>query len=254
MFKKYRSQLLKAIKKEYSFFPSLGLVSKVNSGSHNDMNYKTFKKSFTIFKPYLIEIESSIDKINSFNDLKTIGYNFENQMFIKTNNVNTHKGLIFCIGIFYYCFLIHKINQVDLKTTIIDFCQPLKKLQLNSNSYKLTKRYNLKHAIDNAIDGYQVVFESYSFFKNLNNNYKLLALLLYISKKIDDTTLIQKIGYEKYLLVKEDFNYLLNNILEKKLSKKEILKINQNYILQNISPGGAADLLVLVLFLKNINY
>lgn len=251
--KKFRS----AIKTEYTFFPSLGLVSKINAGSHKDMNYKTFKKSYKVFKPYFKEIDNRFYEINRFCVLKDIGFKYENLMFQLTDGINTHKGLIFCAGIFYYCYKKSSLEKTDLQKTVAKFCQDLKQLERpQSKSDDLRKKYQIKHTIDYAIEGYEIVFDAYSFFKTLNmpRKTKYFTLLIYLITTIDDSTLINKIGFEQWLNLKDQYKIVLNKLITNQFTKREIISLNKEAIKNNISPGGCADIFALVLFLNKINF
>ncbi|QEH61437.1 triphosphoribosyl-dephospho-CoA synthase [Spiroplasma chinense] len=254
----YSSLMLRAIKTEYSFFPSLGLVSKKNSGSHKDMNFKTFQKSYKAFIPYFKEIDNNLESINTFNQLKQIGFKYEQIMFKKTKDINTHKGLIFCCGIFYFCFKKSKMLSLDFETYLLQFCKELSRIPRPvSKSNSMVEKYNLKHAIDYAIEGYKIVFETYMFYKKLNikdENIKLFTTLIHLTINLDDTTLINKIGFENWLEIKQSYIKVENQLINNELTFEEILEINQQAINNNISPGGCADILVLVIFLDLINY
>ncbi|ATZ17637.1 triphosphoribosyl-dephospho-CoA synthase [Mesoplasma melaleucae] len=253
------NDFLKAIEIEFSFYPSLGLVSKQNSGCHFDMDYKTFQNSLKIFKPFLKTIYKDFNQIKDFYDLKQIGFNFENKMFEETNGVNTHKGLIFHSSIFFYCFLYTQINAGTLQKNIINFCKPLKSIPIKSKSMDLCKEYNLAHPTQIAISGYPVVFKALNYYQsiqhlNLEENLKYFLLLIFLTVNIDDTTMILKIGIQSYNNIKADLNSLAIKIEKNELSFKEIEEINNHFIKERVSPGGAADLFVLVMFLKLINY
>ncbi|ASP28336.1 triphosphoribosyl-dephospho-CoA synthase [Spiroplasma corruscae] len=264
--KKVLNNALKSIKTEITFYPCLGLVSKKNSGSHNDMNYKTFLKSYKILKQYLKEINNKFNTIKNFENLKNIGLKYEIEMFKKTNNINTHKGLIFALGIFYYCYITYNKKYNNLKNYIKSFCKTLDNFDYkNINTYgsKLYLKYKVKSARHVACDGYSVVFDIYSFYKKkikdlkLKHNYKLFFLLIKCCLEIDDTTLINKIGFNNYNKIKTKMNNILLLIDRDKFDKKfylEIKEFNDYSIHRNISPGGAADILVLVLFLIKNKY
>ena len=104
-FLSYRvSQLaLKAMISEVSTFPSFGLVSPVSSGSHKDMDYYTFLNSSMAITPYLKEMfrlgYSHYPPEYIFHTIRNVGKECEEEMFKATNNNNTHKGMIFLIGI-----------------------------------------------------------------------------------------------------------------------------------------------------------
>lgn len=255
----YKNLFLESIETEYSFYPSLGLVSKASSGSHKDMNWETFCKSFKTFEPMFNDIIENVDNIKDFYDLKTIGLKYEQFMFSKTKGINTHKGLIFHSSIFFYCFIYSKKYDQDFREFLVSFCEPLKSIEINSKSMKICKELNLKHPIQVAYEGYQIVFEGLNYFKEVSKkeidvNIKYLLLIIYITIQIDDTTLLLKLSKYEFSKVKKDLKEFENNLLLNKLDNNEIKNINELFVQRNVSPGGAADLFVLVLFLYKVNY
>ncbi|MDV3157515.1 MAG: triphosphoribosyl-dephospho-CoA synthase [Candidatus Phytoplasma australasiaticum] len=93
-----------AIETELLCYPSLGLVSINSCGSHQDMNFNLFMKSKETFGVYFYHIYNLVLSYKSlnFNKLRVLGVEQEKRMFEVTNNINTHKGLIFSFGIIYY--------------------------------------------------------------------------------------------------------------------------------------------------------
>jgi len=199
--KDYYPAALRAIKSEMESYPSLGLVSKVNQGSHKDMDINSFYKSYEIFPPYLLAIEKNLNAIKTFTDLRTIGLLYEHMMLAQTNQINTHKGLIFALGIFYYS-LLKNTDKTKIIPEIKTFCLPLKEdFKGNLDTKGLTwYQQGINGARQTALDGYQVVFDAYDFYhqflwpQRLAENEVNFTLLLYFLTHIQDTTLISKIG------------------------------------------------------------
>ena len=94
---------LKAMISEVSTFPSFGLVSPISTGSHNDMDYYTFLNSAIAITPYLKDMfkigYSYQNPKYIFDAIRSLGKICENKMFEATKNVNTHKGMIFLMGV-----------------------------------------------------------------------------------------------------------------------------------------------------------
>lgn len=252
---------INCITEEAEFWPCLGLISKKDPGCHTDMDINTFYKSITVFRPYLNEINLKQNTINTFNDLQVIGIKYENLMFDATNGINTHKGLVFSLSIFYYALL--KTQGKDIQNFISDFCKPLELSLKNKDTKGLQAFHNLnfKTARHMALSGYDVVFKVYNEYKTWsldikNSKYVNTILLLKLTHSIDDTTMFSKIGIDKYLSTKIIIENLLIKILSNSDSswEEDLLSFNAKAIQDKISPGGAADLLVLVLILININF
>ena len=94
---------LQAMLYEVSCYPSPGLVSPVSNGAHKDMNYFTFIDSTAVLSKYLAlfvqEGYSHRCCKEIFNSIRTVGVEAEKDMFTKTKGINTHKGMLFLIGI-----------------------------------------------------------------------------------------------------------------------------------------------------------
>ncbi|MDD6282970.1 MAG: triphosphoribosyl-dephospho-CoA synthase [Oribacterium sp.] len=100
--------------------PKPGLVDRQDNGSHRDMTFETFIDSTEAITPYIVEMflagfdgvsvlsravpgydpaltYSEAERI--FLMIRVIGMNADRAMFTATHGVNTHKGMIFTMGI-----------------------------------------------------------------------------------------------------------------------------------------------------------
>ncbi|WP_425380552.1 triphosphoribosyl-dephospho-CoA synthase [Spiroplasma endosymbiont of Stenodema calcarata] len=253
---------------EANSYPSFGLVSKKDSGCHQDMNIKTFIKSSATFKFYFRDIINLVTNNSEldFASLRKLGCHQEARMLSATKNINTHKGLIFAFGIIFYitCYgLYYKIPFTKWSSLIKKMTISLKKdfENFNGKTYgeKLYQLYNITGARGLAIDGYQIVFEEgLTFLKYYqkvypqlsNEDYSLLLLVFYLSR-INDTTLIVKVGYEQSKEIANKAKEWIEILASKGWQNfyQIVLEHNLKYQQQKISPGGCADLCVITLFL-----
>ncbi|MGA0448078.1 MAG: triphosphoribosyl-dephospho-CoA synthase [Candidatus Phytoplasma pyri] len=267
--KKIINLALRYIKIEALSYPCFGLVSKKDSGCHLDMNIKTFLISQKTFKFYFKEIYILAIKNSDLNflSLRKLGQKQEKRMLKVTNNVNTHKGLIFAFGIIYYISiysLFHKIPFDIWSFLIKKITKPLindfKNLNFYSKSKQIFKNFKILGARGEALNGYSVIFDKgLPFLKYYSKKYpkltqenKCLLLLIFYLTEIDDTTLIFKIGYHKSQIIKKKAKEWLNILFLKgwKTFYKIILKNNDFYKKNKVSPGGCADLCIVTLFLS----
>ena len=87
--------------------PKPGLVDRRDTGSHSDMSYETFLLSTEAITPYLAEMfeeglrsgGNTENPENVFLGIRKTGMEAEKAMYAATGNVNTHKGMIFTMGI-----------------------------------------------------------------------------------------------------------------------------------------------------------
>lgn len=256
---------------EAKSYPSFGLVSEYDSGCHKDMNYATFVASAATFRNYFHEICHLVISNSSLNffQLRELGQKQEIRMYQATNNINTHKGLIFHYGIIFYIIMhqnYYQTNITSYQSLIKSFIWPLKFDFINFNNktkgQQLYDQYQITGARGVALMGYQIVFtDGLKFLRFCQTNYPtltqeqlVLLLLVFYLSQIQDTTLISKIGYQKAKIITEQANDWIKILINQGYDQfyQTILKNNQAMKEANISPGGCADLVVITLFLGTI--
>src|ERR1700722_9062743 len=88
-----------ALLAELETWPKPGLVSHVDSGSHNDMDAGTFRASTRAITPFYGHLTVAGASGSSMNKLREIGLKAERAMLAVTGGVNTHRGAIFSLGL-----------------------------------------------------------------------------------------------------------------------------------------------------------
>ncbi|MDV3158289.1 MAG: triphosphoribosyl-dephospho-CoA synthase [Pigeon pea little leaf phytoplasma] len=259
----YKTQLI---------YPYLGLVSINSCGSHQDMNFNLFMKSKETFSVYFRHIYNLVllHKSLNFNKLRILGIEQEKRMFKVTNNVNTHKGLIFSFGIIYYVVSYCLFHNIPFSNWHFQTCQLTKELRKDflyfnnkTSGEKIFKKFGIMGARGDALAGYyKIFFQGLPFILRIykRNPYLksqefYLCLLIFYMGIIEDTTLINKIGFSFFKKIqKKALSWL--NILENMgfiTFQKAILSKNNYYVNNKISPGGCADLSVVTYFLFCVN-
>ncbi|GAA0179637.1 triphosphoribosyl-dephospho-CoA synthase CitG [Clostridium sediminicola] len=266
----------KAVLYEVSASPKPGLVDRYNSGAHNDMDYFTFLRSSSAiiseFKSMaavgtLIEDKQLKDVLEM---IRPIGIKAEKKMFQATSGVNTHKGIIFSIGVICVAagFAMKKTGDHIIKAEVI--CDIVKritsgicereltniedKVQL-SNGEKLYKKYELKGIRGEVESGFETVMTKglpilRKDIEKGNLNDILVQALLNIMTVSEDTNIVWR--HDKYTLnyVKEYSKIVLENggMFSDK-GKRNVIDMDKAFIEKNISPGGSADLLAVTIML-----
>ena len=80
-------------------YPKPGLVSLVDSGSHDDMDADTFRRSVAAIEPFFARLARAGAAGTPLGDLRAIGLEAEVAMLAVTGGVNTHRGAIFALGL-----------------------------------------------------------------------------------------------------------------------------------------------------------
>ena len=74
--------------------------------------------------------------------------------------------------------------------------------------------------------------------------------LLHLIANIDDTSLIHRSSRERHLEVQKDLQKFLKK--DPRPALDVIYALDQKFVAENLSPGGAADMLAMTYFLANI--
>jgi len=269
------SLAVQAMLYEASCAPSPGLVSQTSSGAHTDMDYFTFLDSATALINPLIHCTeagfSSRSPQKIFHQLREIGKVGEQQMFKKTSGVNTHKGMLFLLGIGCAAggkALFKGARFSSLQSIIKEFTSGLVERELNSglletnNDDKLIltngERLFLQHKVEGIRGevqrGLPTVFDfSLPFYKanqGLSQNHRLVQTLLAIMKFCEDTTILHRHSLETLKEVQEKAKQILDiGGVTTTQGLKAIEEMNEDFSNRKISPGGSADLLGVTVFL-----
>jgi len=93
-----------ALQREVELTPKPGLVDRLNSGSHRDMDLATFHASIQAIAPWFPSstagrVHAGCGCRETAAHLRPAGRACEDAMLQATAGVNTHKGSIFCMGL-----------------------------------------------------------------------------------------------------------------------------------------------------------
>ncbi|RUT79584.1 triphosphoribosyl-dephospho-CoA synthase [Ancylomarina longa] len=274
---------LKALLHEVALTPKPGLVDRVSNGSHTDMDFGTFLNSSAVLSVYFKEIVdfgytfSGEHLSDALPKLRQVGIRMEQDMFIETNGVNTHKGAIFLLGfsLFISAYLIAQGNFSYQK-----FVEIIKDLNGNLVDRELVRRMypNQKTHGEECFDkfgekgkgirgeiqdGLPTVFKyalpvlrgSFDKVEVLTDKILqkgLTLALLSIMANNDDSNILYRKGENILEELKEKSHqaYITREIRFFELKYQELIEYCQ---VNHISPGGSADLLAVSLFLYKIN-
>lgn len=260
---------MQAMLYEVTCYPTPGLVSPISNGAHKDMNYFTFVDSITVLSKYfpLFVLEGYSDKSykDIFNKIRTIGVEAEKEMFKKTNGINTHKGMLFLMGVasaavgkvIYEKKSFEAISCVikEMAAGIVEKELLLLKDDLNlSHGERLYLKYKNEGIRGEVEKGIPTVFNfSLDFYKqgkDLSQNDRLVNTLIAIMQICDDSTIIHRHNPKVLEEVKEKAKEITKlGGMRTTYGREKINDLCEEFIERNISPGGSADLLGVTVFL-----
>ena len=244
-----------ALQAELDTTPKPGLVDKDNNGAHRDMDYALMQRSIDTLHPYFVKLArlGFADTLPTHTAIRDIGIEAERAMLAATNGVNTHKGALFSMGLAVVAAA-HEKDTDSLQTTIkaLAACFPDTNGTHGSKAKLLSKGTTaIKGALDNAREGYEMLFAEWLPFyierRKERDAHTLHKTLLRIMCDLDDTNVIYRTDLATAKEVKQEARALLDSF-----SKAALKDMDRRYTARNISPGGAADMLSLTIFIGSI--
>ena len=244
-----------ALQAELDTTPKPGLVDKDNNGAHRDMDYALMQRSIDTLHPYFVKLAllGCADALPTHTSIRDIGIEAEKAMLSATNGVNTHKGALFSMGLAVVAAA-HEKNTDSLQTTIKALAASFPDTNgTHGSKAKLLSKDTtaIKGALDNAREGYEMLFAEWLPFyierRKERDAHTLHKTLLRIMCDLDDTNVIYRTDLATAEEVKQEARALLDNF-----SKAALKDMDRHYTTRNISPGGAADMLSLTIFIGSI--
>lgn len=244
-----------ALQAELDTTPKPGLVDKDNNGAHRDMDYTLMQRSIDTLHPYFVQLAllGFADTLPSHTSIRDIGIEAEKAMLSATNGVNTHKGALFSMGLAVVA-AVHEKDTDSLQTTIKALAASFPDTNgTHGSKAKLLSMGTtaIKGALDNAREGYEMLFAEWLPFyierRKERDAYTLHKTLLRIMCDLDDTNVIYRTDLATAEEVKQEARALLDSF-----SKAALKDMDRRYTARNISPGGAADMLSLTIFIGSI--
>lgn len=264
---------LKGLLYEVSLNPKPGLVDPVSMGSHTDMNMFMFIDSSLSLKSYLdkaFKLGRNFDGSDLkllFNALRAEGVLAEQTMFNATNNVNTHKGAIFSLGIWVtaiaYSTKDGSATMTEVRRMIQRMVEGLIEKDLASNRVATTageqqfQTYQLTGIRGEAVNGFPGVAEVAVPFLQATfgtMTQRLLDTLMKIAATLEDSTLIKRAKTPDVLAEMEEWTSIYFKLggSHTEQGMKYLYDLDRLFIERNLSIGGSADTLILTIFIGQL--
>ena len=204
-----------------------GLVGPDSVGAHKDMDYDVMRKGIAAIRPFFPRMALA----EMPEELRQLGIDAEAAMLAATGGVNTHRGAIFALGLALY-------RQPIAETAAL----------LDNGSSK-RREAGIRGAMQMAKDGYKELFEDWlPYYRACHfERSREICTLLRIIATLDDTCVIHRAGYARAQEIKAEARALAEHFDMDKLKN-----MCERYAAEGISPGGAADMLALTIFMDSI--
>lgn len=251
-----------ALQTELDTTPKPGLVDKHDNGAHHDMDYALMLESIRALHPYFLKLSllGFQDQQPETEQIRTIGIKAEKAMLEATRNVNTHKGALFSLGLAVVAAaqMMKSVRKEEKRGKTLDvtsFQHIIKQLACQfpkaegTHGSSVIGKHLVKGALANAQQGYaQLATDWLPYYQQLRyDEYQCHKTLLHIMSQLDDTNIYYRKDAMTVARVKQLSEELLADFSVDKLSA-----MNEQFIDENISPGGSADMLSLTVFINSI--
>lgn len=267
----------KAVLYEATAAPKPGLVDRFGQGSHKDMDIFTFISSgSSIYKGMYSCVYAGLmgheDGPALLNKIRPLGMACEHDMMRATNEVNTHKGIIFSMGI--ACAAVGALYRQGYKESIkaeeicnwaAAMCSGLVEKELGrigsksslTHGERLFIEYGITGIRGEAQGGFRTVLEkgmpilrSHELRERLNLNDLMLHTLMNIMTCCNDTNVVIRGGLEGLQLVQNGAKeFMISGGMLSETGRDRLYEMDRLLVEKNLSPGGSADLLSISLFL-----
>lgn len=278
---------VRALIREAETTPKPGLVDRRNNGSHPDMSLEMLLRSARSLKPYFRECARAgmkLEEADAFPTLRALGMEAEKTMLNATGGVNAHKGAIFSLGLLAAsaaaCLRSFEADAEKICARAGRMAAPHMEAHFHSlraeTAYSFGDRLflatGLRGARGEAADGFpsvlrialpaldaeemgnpaEVVGSSVTVDGNsvmpdaeeLSGAYALLRLAV----EMDDTTLIRRGGRSRAEAAKKE----IRAFLDSGLTREKVETLDDQFIHENLTLGGCADLLACAYFLRAV--
>ena len=248
----------KALQAELDTPMKPGLVGPGSNGAHSDMSIALMQKGLNAIRPFLPGMADAAD----VRALTRIGIDAEEAMLAATGGVNTHRGAIYALGLaLNAAFKVLSGSAARDIERLMQLCmariageqssESINEVPARdeSNGSAAVREYGVKGARQMAADGYSALFADWlPFYRGIASDpWRLQKTLLRIMSTLDDTCVIHRAGYGRAQEVKREAAGLLQSF-----SPEGLEALCGQYAREGVSPGGAADMLALTVFIESI--
>lgn len=253
--------------------PKPGLVDLDNDGSHPDMTMRLFEKSAAALRNYFAdcfkagEETREIPTYEVLSRIRPLGIEAEKTMYESTSGVNTHKGIIFSLGIILTAA--GRVGVADTDVTLLTAGEIACPALADFNGEASTKgeeqyaAYGLQGIRGEAAAGFPSVrnialpaFDEATSAGLSWNDAGVFALLRLVSG-VQDSNMIARGGRDLAQEMAIMAGHLAGawQLATRVDSNPAALlagarKLDEMFMRKNLSPGGCADLLAITYFIK----
>jgi triphosphoribosyl-dephospho-CoA synthase len=255
----------RSLLEELETWPKPGLVSHVDSGSHDDMDAAMFRASARAIEPYFAALADAGAEGRGMGHLRTIGLDAEAAMRTATSGVNTHRGAIFGLGLLCAAYGARASGLADpampLGAVVAsrwgrDIANG--PVLLHSHGQRAHRRYGAGGARLEAARGFPAVYEigvpamrQAAMAVPDDGEAQRVATCFALIAAVEDTNLLHRGGMDGLRFARLDARrFIAGGGIGKPDWRARARAVHERFVARRLSPGGSADLLAMSLFVS----
>lgn len=253
-----------ALRLELDAYPKPGLVSRVDSGSHADMDAATFEASAAALEPHFTALARAGAVGAGMATLRRIGLDAEAAMREATGGVNTHRGAIFGLGLLVSAAGALRAGTQPLRPGALGAHIRARHADgildgpelLHAPGARARRRHGVGGAPAEAAAGFPTLYRiglpalrRARALRPGDANAARVGCCLALVAALEDTNLLHRGGEDGYHFARDAaarFDAAGGVAQDDWFAQAEAL--HRAFVARRLSPGGAADLLAMSLF------
>ena len=258
-----------SLRLEIETWPKPGLVSHVDNGSHTDMDADTFRRSAAAIRPYFAELAEAGARRAAMPALRKIGLRAERAMLAATGGVNTHRGAIFGLGLLCAAASARDAGHANAGLSLGAVVAQLWGRDIlagprlpDSHGERAGRRYGASGARREAADGFPSVYEiglpalreAGRLAPGDEEALRVQACFALIAA-VEDTNLLHRGGLDGLRFAQHSARaFLERGGVGQADWRAAAAAIHRGFVARQLSPGGAADLLAMCVFIRAVEH
>ena len=255
---------------ELALYPKPGLVSFQDNGAHRDMDAATFVRSLFSLRGYFVAISAAGMRGAGFAELQQLGVAAESHMLRATRGINTHRGAIFTHGILAAAAgraVARNVAPSDenLRAIVLEnWSRDLRAIAVASTATPshgqlMAARHGVTGARGEALQGFPSVFEialpglRSALNRGADMQLALLHTFFVLLAETLDTNVLFRGGAEGLRFIHTQAqDFLERGSVFEPGWQQRAESLHRQCSIQNLSPGGCADLLASAWFVHQL--